>query len=176
MKDGTKWEYPESNEERFNRWASFYNRGIISKMMKFRDFRSFKEIYTSSSLAKSIKKKYNKTHEERYTIDMFFKLIKSLVKIEIIDENFNLIERKSSYTDVTKISIRVIAPCNLQNVRQIKGNTQINAPRTFVNFNIKTPAELRERFVAETKKAGSDASKEVRRFMKSFCDNKGLVK
>jgi len=39
MKDGTEWEHPESNEERFNRWASFYNRGIISKMMKFREFR-----------------------------------------------------------------------------------------------------------------------------------------
>jgi len=103
---------------------------------------------------------------------MLFKLFKSLVKIEMIDENFNIIERKSSYTDVTKISIRVVAPCNLQNVRQIKGNAQKNTPRTFVNFNIKTPAELRERFVAETKKAGSDASKEVRKFMQAFCDNK----
>jgi len=42
----------------------------------------------------------------------------------------------------------------------------------YINFNIKVPKELKEKFVSLARQNESDASKEVRRFMKSFCDKK----
>jgi len=42
----------------------------------------------------------------------------------------------------------------------------------FINFNIKVPKELKEKFVSLARRNESDASKEVRRFMKSFCDKR----
>jgi len=117
--DNSEWEYPVSNEARFKRWAVHYETGLIQKMMKLKDFRNFKEIYNSSSLAKSIKKNYNKSKKDKYTIDMLFKLFKKLVQIEMMDEDFNIIQRKSSYVDITKINIKVVGYCPLENVRKI---------------------------------------------------------
>jgi len=42
----------------------------------------------------------------------------------------------------------------------------------YVNFNVKVSKELKERFVSLTRQNESDASKEIRKFMKAFCENK----
>jgi len=42
----------------------------------------------------------------------------------------------------------------------------------YINFNIKVPKELKEKFVSLARQNESDASKEVRKFMQAFCENK----
>jgi len=44
----------------------------------------------------------------------------------------------------------------------------------FINFNIKVPKELKEKFVSLARQNESDASKEVRKFMQAFCDKEEL--
>ena len=118
--DSSEWSYPISNEQRFKKWAVHYESGLIKKMMKLKDFRNFKEIYRSSSLSRSIRKNYNKSKKDKYTIDMLFKLFKKLVKIELLDDDFNVVELNNWHIDITKINIRVVDYCPLQDVIRIK--------------------------------------------------------
>jgi len=120
MSDGTLWEYPESNKVRFHKWSVHYESGLIYKMAKMNEFINFKKVYTRSRIAQDIKTKYNKVNKrngKKYSIDMFYKLVLSLVKIEMIDKENNKIKYKSKSIDYADISIKVVGLCPLDGVK-----------------------------------------------------------
>ena len=82
MSNGTRYEFPEKIRDRFMKWVPQVESGLVSKMMKMKEFKNFKEIYNRSNIGQTIRKNYNsihKGHGKKYSIDMFYSLVRELV-------------------------------------------------------------------------------------------------
>ncbi len=86
--------------------------------------KNLKEIYLKSNVAKTIKAKYNKMYKhkgKRYNIKMFYNLLRSLVKLEMVnDKTGKIIKRVGSKTDLKNILIKVINRCAVIGVKVVK--------------------------------------------------------
>ncbi len=110
LSDGSKWLYPKKKESKFKSWAVHYESGMVAKMMKVKEWKSLKYLYTKTKLAKEIKERYNRENGwkgEKYSSDMFLKLLREVVEVEMRDENGENVERIGSKTFLTKLEIRV---------------------------------------------------------------------
>ena len=124
FENGDRWVIPENRRKAFEKWLQSDKSGLIDKIAKLDKYKNLNEIYLKSNLAKTIKAKYNaiyKSRNKKYTIQMFYKLLKSLVQLEIInDETGKIIKRVGSKTNLKKISIKVIAKCCIIGIKIIK--------------------------------------------------------
>ncbi len=127
-KDRSVWRYPASNEKRFKRWFIQYNKGIVGKLMKHTEFKKLKFIYTKTSIGREIKKEHNKNKKDKHTLDKFFKDVKKLVKIELLDDDFNVVELNNWHINPSEISIRVIGECPLKDVARLKSTKAEDIP------------------------------------------------
>ncbi len=124
FEDGEEWTIPEKKRKAFEKWLEHYNSGFIDKLMKLNSFKNLNKIYKTSNVAKTVKAQYNKMYKgrgEKYSIEKFLKLLRSLVQIEIInDETGKVIQRIGSKTDIKKVSIRVIGRCAIKGIQITK--------------------------------------------------------
>ena len=122
FENGEEWSIPQNRKKAFERWLESDKSGLIDKIVKLDKYKNLNEIYLKSNLAKTIKAKYNKIYKnKKYTIQMFYKLLKSLVQLEMInDETGKIIKRVGSKTNLKKISIKVVAQCLIKGIKIIK--------------------------------------------------------
>ena len=119
----TKWIIPKNKRKMFDRWLYNLKSGLIAKLIKLKSFKNLNEIYKKSNVAKVIKAQYNKIHKKRgkkYTIYMFYKLLRDLVKIEIIDDKSGkVLQRVGSKTNLKEVSIRVVDSCSIKGIKVV---------------------------------------------------------
>jgi len=124
FENGEEWSIPQNKREAFKRWLELDNIGFIDKIAKLNRYKNLNEIYLKSNLAKTIKAKYNKMNKNRgkkYTIQMFYRLLRSLVQLEMInDETGKIIKRVGSTTNLKRISIKVVSKCSIIGIKIIK--------------------------------------------------------
>jgi len=96
------------------------------KFLKMKDFVNFKKVYNGSRIGQEVRSNYNKANKEKgkkYNIDMFYKFMLSLVEIERVDKNGNLLIRKSKTTDYENLYIRVIGTRKIKVIKQKKAKS-----------------------------------------------------
>ena len=111
---GDRYEFPKKKKAEFSKWAVQVESGLVDKIMKLDEFTSLHYLYTKSRVGKTIKKRYNeqnKSQGKKYSIDLFLKLLRSLVKLEIRDENKVKIERIQKNTSYKSIEIKALEFC-----------------------------------------------------------------
>ena len=122
FKNGEKWSVPKNRKKAFERWLESDKSGLIDKIAKLDRYENLNEIYLRSNLAKTIKAQYNKMYKhkgKRYNIKLFYKLLKSLVGLEITNEETGkIIKRVGSKTNLKKVSIKVIDKCSIQGIKR----------------------------------------------------------
>lgn len=122
LKNGEKWSVPKNRRKAFERWLESDRSGLIDKIVKLDQYKNLNEIYLRSNLAKTIKAQYNRMHNhkgKRYNIKLFYKLLKSLVELEITnDETGKIIKRVGSKTNIKKVSIKVVNKCSIQGIKR----------------------------------------------------------
>lgn len=122
FKNGEKWSVPKKRQKAFERWLESDKSGLIDKIAKLDRYENLNEIYLRSNLAKTVKAQYNKMYKhkgKRYNIKMFYKLLKSLVGLEITNEETGkIIKRVGSKTNLKKVSIKVIDKCSIQGIKR----------------------------------------------------------
>ena len=116
-KDNKIFIVKQSKKEKFERWLKHYEIGFIDKLMKLNETKSFRELYNSSNVARKIREKYNELHKNNYTIKMFYKLLRSLVNIEMFDKEGKEIKRVGSKTSLKDICLKVVGFCSFGKVR-----------------------------------------------------------
>ncbi len=124
FENGKTWSIPQNKRKSFQRWLEHENSGFIAKLEKLNTSKNLNELYLKSNVAKKIKAKYNKMYKhkgKKYTIKMFYNLLRSLVKLEMVnDKTGKLIKRVGSKTDLKNISIKVINRCAIIGVKIVK--------------------------------------------------------
>ena len=124
FENGEEWKIPKNKKKAFKRWLESEKSGLIDKLIKLNKFKNLNEIYLKSNVSKKIKAKYNqlnKHKKKKYSIKMFYKLLRSLVQIEMInDKTGRPIKRVGSKTDLKNISIRIINRCFIVGVEVVK--------------------------------------------------------
>ena len=122
FEDGEEWSIPKNKQKAFKKWLMHKENGLIDKIEKLNEFKNFHEIYTKSNVAKIIKASYNEMHKrtgKRYNIELFYKLLRSLVKIEIRDDKTGKILKRVSKDKLKSISIKVISNCAISGIKII---------------------------------------------------------
>ncbi|SFV64300.1 hypothetical protein MNB_SV-9-1583 [hydrothermal vent metagenome] len=122
FEDGEEWSIPKNKQKAFKKWLMHKENGLIDKIEKLNEFKNFHEIYTKSNVAKIIKASYNEMHKrtgKRYNIELFYKLLRSLVKIEIRDDETGKILKRVSKDKLKSISIKVISNCAIIGIKII---------------------------------------------------------
>jgi len=124
------YEYPLSKRDQFMRWARHKESGLVDKIMRMHDKKSLHDLYTRSKLSKDIKKAYNKSFNRgktprKYSIDMFYELLRTVVNIELTDtkREGRSVERISKFTDYKYLILEVISECPIEGVKYV-GNVE----------------------------------------------------
>jgi len=115
-KKGEVWEVSLEEEKKFNKWIQQYESGLVHKIYKFQELKSFKEIYLKSNISRQIRASFNKMYkgERKYNIGMFYTLFCSLVVVEKYNQNMVKIERCKSLDDLW---VKVVGICPIKNAK-----------------------------------------------------------
>ena len=122
--NGEEWTIPKNKKKAFERWLESEKSGFIDRLIKLDKFKNLNEIYLKSNVAKKTKSKFNamnKHKKKKYTIKMFYELLRSLVQIEMInDKTGKIIKRVGSKTNLKNISIKITHKCFIKGVEVVK--------------------------------------------------------
>ncbi len=118
-KDNTVFIVEESKKDKFEKWFKQYEVKFIKKLMKLNEVKNFKEIYNTSNVARKIREQYNQLDKGKYTIEKFYKLLRSLVNIQMFNKDGKEIKRVGSKTPLKDICLKVVGFCGFKGVRVI---------------------------------------------------------
>lgn len=122
LHDGSRWKVPKAKETDFKKFAAVYDTNIIKKMMKLDGVRNFGEVYDFSKVARKIREDYNRSNKKngkKYSIAEWYKLLKTLVKIRLINEDFEKIERPQSVKSLRNVYFEIVGICGIDGVEEI---------------------------------------------------------
>ena len=120
------YQYPSNKREPFLRWARHKESGLVDKFMRMTDTKTLHELYTLSRVGQDVKSRYNKIFNRgkearKYDVDMFYKLLRTTVNIEISFKSEEVI-RISKNVDVKKVIVKVISECPIIGVKKMSNN------------------------------------------------------
>ena len=114
-KDGSKWEFETKNSTNFSRWIANYESGLVNRIAKMNTHKNLYKLYMKSSVGQHIRKEYNQANKkkgEKYSVDLFYKMLRNLVEIEVVNENTKeIVERVGSTISYKEVSIKVVGIC-----------------------------------------------------------------
>lgn len=117
------YEYPSNKRDPFMKWARHKESGTVDRVMRMSNFDTFHGCYERSSIAKDVKAKYNHSFNRgddprKYTKEQFYKLVRSLVQIEITI-NGEKIERISKNINLDNVKINIVNECPIDGVNLV---------------------------------------------------------
>jgi hypothetical protein len=126
--DKRTFKYNVKYKNDFMRWIQLYEAGTITKFMKLKEFKNLNDIYRLSAVSRAIREKYNmrnKKFGKKYSIDMFFDLMRNNVVIEVVDRDNKEVKRIGTKTLLRDLYIRVIGECSVKGVEEVKEGVEL---------------------------------------------------
>lgn len=106
--DNSKWVCDRDKQGEFKKWTAMYEDGFIRRFLKISEYKKLSLVYSSTSVAKDLKKLSNSLSTTKYSISKFLVDIKKIVDVEMIKTETNeTIKRVGSLVKFKDVSIRV---------------------------------------------------------------------
>lgn len=120
--DGIEWLCADTERQvqQINRWVQQYNSGFVARGMKLAGkIYPLTELYARSNIAKTVKNAYNedyinKIKGKKYSISMFFALVKDVFEIKIYNQEKKEISTMGKGAlNLNNISIQIVGECGV---------------------------------------------------------------